>query len=79
MIGDSIFKKIENKTNVNKDTIMSLASALQNSDMKDEKTLRKLIGDISRVAGKSVDKEKEDKIINAIMKDKVPKNMEDML
>lgn len=79
MIGDSIFKKIERKTNVNKETIMSLASTLQNSDMKDEKVLRQLISDISKVAGKDVDKEKADKIVNAIMKDKVPKNMEDII
>lgn len=72
MFGDSFFKKIENKTNVNKDTIMSLASKLQNSSMKDEKTLRDLIDEISNITGKEVSKEKSDKIINAILKDNIP-------
>jgi len=72
MFGDSFFKKVENKTNVNKDTILSLASKLQNSDMKDENVLRELINEIGDITGKEVSKEKSDKIVNAILKDKVP-------
>ena len=34
--GDSFFKRIEEKTNVDKDTILSLASKLQQNDMKNE-------------------------------------------
>ena len=51
------------KTNVNKDTILSLAKKLQNSNMKDENNLRDLIKEISNIAGKPVSKEKEDKIL----------------
>lgn len=72
MFGDSFFKKVEKKTSVNKDTILSLASKLQNSNMKDENTLRELIQEISDITGKEVSKEKSDKIVNAILKDKVP-------
>ena len=72
MFGDSFFKKVENKTNVNKETILSLASKLQDSNMKDENTLRELIQEISNITGKEVSKEKSDKIVNAILKDKVP-------
>lgn len=78
MFGDNFFKKVENKTNVDKDTILSLAKKLQQSDMKDEKTLREIIKDISNMTGKEVSQEKEDKIINAIVKDKVPKNIDQM-
>ena len=78
MFGDSFFKKVENKTNVNKETIMSLAASLKNSDMKDENTLRELVANISKVAGKEVSTEKTDKIVNAIIKDKVPKNMDNI-
>ena len=42
---DNFFKKIENKTNVDKDTILSLANKLQGSNMKDETVLREVIGD----------------------------------
>lgn len=72
MFGDSFFKKVEKKTNVNKDTILSLASKLQSSNMKDENTLRELINEISEITGKEVSKEKSDKIVDAILKDKVP-------
>ncbi len=78
MFGDSFFKKVENKTNVDKDTILSLAKKLQNSNMKDEKTLREVVKEISSMTGKDVSKEKEDKIINAIINDKVPKNVDKM-
>ena len=72
MFGDSFFKKVEKKTNVNKETILSLASKLQDSNMKDENTLRELIQETSDITGKEVSKEKSDKIVNAILKDKVP-------
>ncbi len=72
MIGDSFFKRVEQKTSVNKETILSLASKLQGSNMKDEKTLRELIDNISQITGKPVSKEKSDNIIKTILDDKVP-------
>lgn len=78
MFGDSFFKKVENKTNVNKDTILSLAQKLQNANMKDETTIREVISEISNMTGKEVSKEKEDKIVNAILKDNVPTNIDKM-
>ena len=44
---DSLFNKIEKKTNVNKETIMSLADKLQKNDLKDENTLREVIKSLS--------------------------------
>ena len=41
--GDEFFKKVEKKTNVSKDTILSLAEKLQKGNMKDEKTLSEVI------------------------------------
>ena len=79
MFGDSFFNKIEKKTNVNKDTIMSLASKLQSNDIKDEKVLSDLVDEIGALAGKEVSEEKKNKIINAIMQDKVPKNLDKMI
>ena len=76
MFGDGFFNKVEKKTNVNKDTILSLASKLQGSNMKDEKVLKEVISDISKMTGREVSKEKEQKIIDTIMNDKVPKNLD---
>lgn len=79
MFGDSFFKKVEKKTNVNKETILSLADKLQHSDMKDEKVLRDLVKEISDMTGKEVTKEKTDKIVNAIIKDNIPKDLDKMI
>lgn len=76
---DNFFKKIENKTNVNKETILSLAEKLQDENMKNEVVLRDVIKQISNLTGKEVSKEKEDKIINTILEDKVPNNIEDYI
>lgn len=73
---DGFFKKVENKTNVDKETILSLASKLQNGNMKDEKTLKEVISTLSQITGKQVSKEQEDKIINTVINDKVPTNID---
>ena len=70
---DNFFKKIEKKTNVDKNTILSLANKLQ-GNMKDEKVLKEVISDISKMTGREVSKEKEQKIIDTILNDNVPKN-----
>ena len=40
---DNFFKKVEKKTKVNKETILGLANKLQNSNMKDESTLKEVM------------------------------------
>ena len=60
---DSFYKKVERKTNVNKETILSLAKKLQGDNLKDESKLRDLIHEIGSITGKDVPKEQEDKII----------------
>ena len=77
-LDDKFFDKVEKKTKVSKDTIVSLAQKLQNGNMKDENTLREVISTLSKMTGKSVSKEKEDKIVETIIKDKVPKGVEKM-
>ena len=76
---DSFYKKVERKTNVNKETILSLAKKLQGDNLKDESKLRDWIHEIGSITGKDVPKEQEDKIIKAIVNDKVPKNLDNMV
>ncbi len=76
---DSFFNRVEKKTNVNKDTIIELAKKLQQNDLKNEGTLREVIHTLSNMTGKSVSKEQEDKIINAVVNDKVPKDIDKMI
>lgn len=73
---DSFFNRIEKKTNVGKETILELATKLQQGDMKDEGTLREIIRELGKMTGKEVSKEKEDKIISAVVNDKVPKDLD---
>ena len=76
---DNFFNRIEKKTNVDKNTILDLADKLQKSNMKDEKVLREVIGDLSKMTGREVSKEKEQKIIETILNDKVPNNLDKMI
>ena len=78
MFGDSFFKKVEQKTNVNKDTILSLADKLQKGNMKDEKVLSQVVDEIANMTGKSVSTEKKERIIKTIMQDEVPDNVDKM-
>ncbi len=76
---DSIFDKVEKKTNVKKQDILKLAKSISGKDLNDERVLRSLIKDVAKLANKPVSKEKEEKIINAVKKDKVPKNLNKMI
>ena len=76
---DNFFNKIEKKTNVNKETILSLAEKLRQNDMKNEGTIREVIEELSKITGRNVPKEKQDKIIEAVINDQVPKNIDKMI
>ena len=77
-LDDKVFEKVEKKTKVSKGKILELATKLQQNSLKDEATLRDIIRELSSMTGKKVSKEKEDKIVDTIIKDKVPKNVEKM-
>ena len=78
MLDDSFFKKIEKKTKVDKNTIVSLAEKLQKGNMKDEKTLGEVIDTLSKMTGKKVNPELKSKIIKKVVSDEVPKNVDKM-
>lgn len=75
-MNENLFKRVENKTNVSKSTILGLANKLQNGNMKDRNTLLEVINELSELTGRKVSNEKKEKIINAIVNDKVPGNVE---
>ncbi|MBN8208000.1 stage VI sporulation protein F [Bacillus sp. NTK071] len=67
-----LFDNIEKKTNVKKEDIFKLANSVQGADFTDEKTVRKLIANVARVANVNVSKEKEDRIVKAIVNKNIP-------
>ena len=77
-LDDKVFFFFLKKTKVSKGKILELATKLQQNSLKDETTLRSVIRELSNMTGKKVSKEKEDKIVDTIIKDKVPKNVEKM-
>lgn len=72
-VNDELFQKVEKKTKVGKDKIISLAKMVNDNGLKDEKTLKEVISELSVLTGKKVDKTLESKIINAVIDGKVPK------
>lgn len=75
---DKFFSKVEKKTKVDKDTIISLAKKIEKGNLKDEQTIREVISTLSTLTGKEVSKNKEDKIVETILKGRVPKSVDKM-
>ena len=75
-MNDNLFNRITEKTNIDKDTIIGLARKLQEGNFKDRNTLKEIIHELSDITGKEVSEEKENKIIDMIVNDKVPKDLE---
>ncbi len=75
-LNDDLFAKIEKRTKVDKNTILKLADKLQKGNMKDETTIKEIIGVLSKATGKSVSDENMNKIVSKIAKDEVPKNVD---
>ncbi len=63
------FKNMENKTGVNMKDVLELANSLQGANFQDEATVRSVIKRVSAIAGKPVNKEMEDKIIQSVVQD----------
>ena len=76
---DSFFKRVEKKTNVNKETILDLAKKLQEGNLKDEGTLREVINELSKMTGREVSEENQKKIIDTVINDNVPKDIDKMI
>lgn len=77
-MNNNLFNKVEKKTNVKKNDIINLAKSIQNKNMSDEHNLRELIHTIATMAGKEVDKEKEEKIINAVKNNQINEEIKKM-
>ena len=76
---DNFFRRVEKKTNVDKGTILDLAKKLQETDLKNENTLREIIQKLGSMTGIEISKERENKIIKAVVNDEVPKNIDKMI
>ena len=73
-----LFTALVAETIITFSLIIDLAKMVNENGLKDEKTLRTVINKLSLMTGKDVSKDLEDKIIDTIKEDKVPKNVKDM-
>ena len=77
-MNEELLNKIEKKTKVKKETIVSLAKKLSEGNMKDARTIKEVIDTLSKATGKRVSDNVSDKIIKTIQEDKVPDGIEKM-
>lgn len=67
----NIFEQVKKKTNVSEKQLKSVANQIKPQDLNDEKKVRALIAQVSALAGVPVSKEKEDQIVNYLVKNKL--------
>lgn len=65
---DDMMKKVEKKTGVKSNDVMGLVQSLNGTDLSDEKNVRKLVRQLSRMANTQVSKQKEDMIVETLTK-----------
>jgi len=67
-----MFDKIQKNTNIRPEEVYKVADSVKHANFSDEKTVRNLVKQLSQMAGKPLSKEKEDKIVQSIIKNKMP-------
>ena len=65
--------------NIQPDAVFSLVEQVRNMDLSDENNVRKVIREVSKLAGKPIDKVQENKIVREIMKNGVNDNLFNLL
>jgi len=66
-MNDSFFKKIEQKTGVSMDEVLTLANAIQYADFSDEKQVKKIVRKVSKIAGKPISSDFENQIVKSVV------------
>ena len=60
---DKFFSKVEKKTKVDKETILSLAQKLNSGNLKEESSLREVIRTLSSLTGKKFPRKKRTRLL----------------
>jgi hypothetical protein len=67
-----LFDKVQKNANIDPGDIYKVADSVKNANFSDEKTVRSLVRQLAGMANKPVSKELEDKIVKAIVSNKIP-------
>ena len=65
--------------NIQPEAVFELVEKLKSMDLSNEENIRNVIKDVSKLAGKPIDKAQEDNIVREIMKNGVNDNLFNML
>ena len=65
--------------NIQPEAVFELVEKVKTMDLSDENNIRNVIKDVSKLAGKPIDKAQEDNIVREIMKNGVNDNLFNML
>ncbi len=65
--------------NIHPEAVFELVEKVKNMDLSNEENIRNVIKDVSKLAGKPIDKAQEDNIVREIMKNGVNDNLFNML
>ena len=65
--------------NIQPEAVFELVEKVKNMDLSNEDNIRNVIKDVSKLAGKPIDKAQEDNIVREIMKNGVNDNLFNMI
>ena len=63
------------ENNISPSDVLKLVEKVRGLDLKDETNIRSVIKDVARLAGKPIDKNKENYIVKEIMKNGISDNL----
>lgn len=75
---DNLFKKIQDRTNINPEDIHAIADSVKHANFTDEETVRNLVKQLSNLANKPISKEKEEQIVQAITNNQFPSSLDSL-
>ena len=73
-----LFDKIQQGTNIKPDEVFKVADSVKNADFSDERTVRRLVRQLAKMANKPLSKEKENKIVESITQNNMPTDMQSL-
>lgn len=73
-----VFSKIEQRSNLSVEDIYRIAQSIQHADFSDKETVRQIVRDLSQMTNRSISKDKEDSIVNSIINNDIPTDIESL-
>lgn len=73
-----LFDKIQQNANIDPQEILQIAQSVKDADFTDERTVRSLVRRLSRLANKPISKEKEDQIVESVVKKDIPLDIQSL-